>query len=138
MRKNLILLTVIAAALILCPGCKKKSKEKTQNDSEIFQLKQKGDHSWFYFTQDGFIQVDNPKNVPLSKTQPYTEAIRISSANNTGASSTGKAYALVNRLGVLCFEGNNISIAKDISVFSDTCFSDFRKFYIKRPFRLVI
>lgn len=118
MRKNLFLLTVIAAALILCPGCKKKSKQKTPNDSEVFQIKQKGDHSWFYFTQDGFIQVDNPKNVPLSKTQPYTEAIRISSANNT-AGSTGKAYALVNRLGVLCFNGNSISIAKDISVFSD-------------------
>lgn len=121
MRKFLFLMTACLTAIVLCSGCKKKADKDSNNNLEIIQLQHKGDHAWYYFTPDGFAQVDNPRNTPLSKTQPYTEAVRIACANNAAAvtGKTQKAYALVNRLGVLCFEGNSISIAKDISVFQD-------------------
>lgn len=121
MKKILFILAATFTALLLCSGCKKKAKEDSKTGLEILEIHQKGDHAWYYFTQDGFVQTDNPRNVPLSKAQPYTEAVRISCANNA-ATTTGanqKAYALVNRLGMLCFEGSKMSIAKDISVFSD-------------------
>ena len=112
----------LVALVVLClGGCKKK----TQNQSdkvEILDIKSKGNHTWYYFTQDGFAKVDSLKDVPLAKSQPYTEAVRISSANNAASAGSefgNKAYALVNRLGVLCFKDDDISIAKDISVFSN-------------------
>ena len=113
---SLTLLLCLAALVII--GCKKKEK----SDNKIVEIEtQKADHVWYYFTQDGFAQIDNPKNVPLTGSVPYTEAIRISSANNGATSTDGtvKAYALANRLGVICFEEDKISIAKDINIFSN-------------------
>jgi hypothetical protein len=116
------LLTLIVLNLIcfLFSGCKKKDKSK--DGQEIVQIgTKKTDHTWYYFTQDGFAQIDNPRNVPLTGSFPYTEAVRISSANNGMASANGtvKAYALANRLGVICFEDDKISLAKDVNVFAD-------------------
>ena len=106
-------------SLLLC-GCKKKNKAEAQPD--IVEIgTQKSDHTWYYFTQDGFAETDHPRNVPFAGSIPYTEAVRISSANNgaTLPNGTVKAYALANRLGVICFEDDNISLAKDINVFAD-------------------
>ncbi len=103
-------------------SCKKKGQKEAEENVEILELKAKENHTWYYFTPDGFAETDSIKNTPLAKKQPYTEAIRISSANNaagTASDSGNKAYALVNRLGLLCFENDKISIAKDISVFAD-------------------
>ena len=101
-------------------SCKKKDKSKAK--PEIVEIgTQKTDHAWYYFTQDGFAQVDLPGNAPFAGSLPYTEAIRISSANNGAASEDGtvKAYALANRLGLICFEGDKISLAKDINIFAN-------------------
>ena len=116
------LLALIALNLVcfLFSGCKKKDKLK--DGQEIVQIgTKKTDHVWYYFTQDGFAQTDNPRETPFAGSQPYTEAVRISSANNGAASANGtvKAYALANRLGVICFEDEKISLAKDVNVFSD-------------------
>ena len=103
----------------LC-GCKKKAKAK--DNQEIIEVgTQKKDHTWYYFTQDGFARIDNPREAPFAGAQPYTEAIRISSANNgqTQLDGSVKAYALANRLGVVCFEDDKISIAKDVNVFAN-------------------
>ena len=105
---------------ILFSGCKKK--EKVMDEQKIVEIgTQKSDHAWYYFTQDGFAQVDNPRETPFAGSIPYTEAVRISSANNgaTAPNGTVKAYALANRLGVICFEDEKISLAKDVNVFSD-------------------
>ena len=113
---------LLAAAFCLVPvifcGCKKKQKA----GQEIIEIAaQKTDHVWYYFTQDGFAKVDNPRDVPFAGSIPYTEAVRISSANNgiTQPNGTVKAYALANRLGVICFEDDQISVAKDVNVFSN-------------------
>ena len=114
------------AAFLLClgalfmTGCKKKDKAK-ENKKIIEIGTQKTDHAWYYFTQDGFAQVDSPRQAPFAGSVPYTEAIRISSANNGATQSDGsvKAYALANRLGLVCFEDDKISLAKDVNVFSN-------------------
>ena len=116
------LLTLIALNLIcfLFSGCKNKNKSK--DEQKIVEIgTQKSDHTWYYFTQDGFAQVDSPRNAPFAGSFPYTEAVRVSSANNgaTMPNGTVKAYALANRLGVICFEDDKISLAKDVNVFSD-------------------
>ena len=105
---------------VLFSGC--KNKDKAKEDQKIVEIgTQKTDHVWYYFNQDGFVQVDSPRNAPFAGSFPYTEAVRISSANNgaTGLDGTVKAYALVNRLGVICFENDKISVAKDINVFAN-------------------
>ena len=113
------------AFLLLATGvcsCKKKSQTASEKTADILTINQKNDHKWYYFTQDGFAQIDLPQNAPFGGQAPYTEAVRISSANNavnSDSESGNKAFALVNRLGVLCFDNDNISLAKDVSIFSD-------------------
>lgn len=110
---------LLLLCLALC-ACKKKEAKKSSTDIiEVGAKKQ--DHSWYYFTQDGFAEVSSPRQAPLAGSFPYTEAIRISSANNgiTGQDGSVKAYALANRLGVLCFEDDKISIAKDVNIFTN-------------------
>lgn len=120
---NKCFLAAIIALNLVCvlfSGC--KNKDKAKEDQKIVEIgTQKTDHVWYYFNQDGFVQVDSPRNAPFAGSFPYTEAVRISSANNgaTGPDGTVKAYALANRLGVICFENDNISVAKDVNVFAN-------------------
>ena len=120
---NKCFLAAIIALNLVCvlfSGC--KNKDKAKEDQKIVEIgTQKTDHVWYYFNQDGFVQVDSPRNAPFAGSFPYTEAVRISSANNgaTGLDGTVKAYALVNRLGVICFENDKISVAKDVNVFAN-------------------
>lgn len=116
----LSLTILLCLVTFLLAGCKKK--EKPVDNKNIVEIgTQKTDHAWYYFTQDGFVQTDNPRNAPFAGSQPYTEAVRISSANNGATSPDGtvKAYALANRLGVICFENDQISVAKDVNVFAN-------------------
>lgn len=120
---NKCFLAAIIALNLVCAlfsGC--KNKDKAKEDQKIVEIgTQKTDHVWYYFNQDGFVQVDSPRNAPFAGSFPYTEAVRISSANNgaTGLDGTVKAYALANRLGVICFENDKISVAKDVNVFAN-------------------
>ena len=120
---NKCFLSAIIALNLVCvlfSGC--KNKDKAKEDQKIVEIgTQKADHVWYYFNQDGFVQVDSPRNAPFAGSFPYTEAVRISSANNgaTGLDGTVKAYALANRLGVICFENDKISVAKDVNVFAN-------------------
>lgn len=100
-------------------GCSKKKKMQTViPQEEILDIKPA--HKWYYFSSNGFTQIDKPQNAPAQGLLPYTEALRISAANNANDDDSGnKAFAVVNRLGMLCFEGQNISLAKDVSVFTD-------------------
>lgn len=71
--------------------------QQTPNDlPEITELKA---HSWFYFTNKDFLQIDLPQNAPEVAIRPWTEAIRIAASGSNGNS----ACAIVNRLGILDF-----------------------------------
>ncbi len=102
-------------------SCSKK-ESKTISDFNIEALEIKNqNHSWYYFTDQTYREIDKIQHVPLKKMEPWTESIRISSANNAADSDLEicKAYAVVNRLGILCFENDKISISLDKSIFDD-------------------
>lgn len=97
---------------VTCISCKKKGPEQKLAE-EIKPIK--SDHKWYYFDDSNILPVDKPQNVPVKQFIPWTEAVRISSANNSSSAS----YAIVNRLGILCFNGDRFSLEKDISLFSE-------------------
>lgn len=106
-------------------GCEKKAlplilpgDENVQDISE----KQRS-HSWYYFTENSFVAVDLPQNAPLLLEKPWTEAVRISSAANVPSKQYARsmdtdAYAVVNRLGVLAMNGNDVRLYQDKSIFT--------------------
>lgn len=115
--KNFKFILVLAVMIFsfLWAGCRKKNIIKNY-DSEItekIELKTTN-HTWFYFTENGYEKIDKIQNVSEKKFEPWTEAQRISSANCTEKN----AFAVVNRLGILCFEDENIHFAKDVNLFS--------------------
>ena len=98
-------------------GC--TNKEKTLPLEEPALKIQENDHTWYCFTQTGFKITEKPgleSQVPLL---PWTEAVRISSSNSINdLNGNSKAFAIVNRLGLLTFENEKITISKDVNLFS--------------------
>lgn len=100
-------------------SCKKENQNNETINIQI-ENKQKN-HEWFYFTKDDFLPTDLPQNSQRSILIPWTEAIRISSANQSSFNNVNfnKAFAIVNRLGILCFENEKITLSKDSNIFDD-------------------
>lgn len=110
---------VLAVFITLFSGCKKKNQDEL---SQIPIMEEKPEtHTWYYFSNSGFSQIDKPQNAPLKPQTPWTETIRISSAGNALEDSDGNtlAYAVVNRLGILCFEGSQKTLSQDANVFDN-------------------
>lgn len=137
----MFLCCVCTAALI---SCKKESgtpiTPTTISDFGV-ALETTKSHVWYAFTSTGFDQVTSPKDVADVFMQPWTEVPRIASAASAPtaqASSSFDAYALVNKRGLLCFKGDDVSFFEDDSLFaSDTAdalvFSDGKPvFYLYR------
>lgn len=75
---------------------------------------------WFCFSEGGAIEVESPAAAPARAKKPWTEAERVSSFSRAEGDgmSTAKAYALVNRLGIIEFDGENFALFKDPSLFA--------------------
>ncbi|EID85627.1 hypothetical protein MSI_08810 [Treponema sp. JC4] len=102
-------------------GCKEKV-QPFENEEAIPQISLKannGSHSWYYFTRTDFKPVDKIQNVPFSPLTPWTEAVRISSANCATTEGENKAFAVVNRLGIISFNGEEKQLSKDENIFTD-------------------
>lgn len=98
-------------------SCKKKDS-KPQN--EVPQIKQiSTNHTWYYFSDNNYVKIDKPQNAPENASLPWTEALRISCANCNYAEQGVDAFAIVNRLGILSFENDKITLSKDINLFKD-------------------
>lgn len=113
------LILILSSLFII--SCAKKNAQ-IQMDKELAPLEIKNqNHTWYYFTDQTYKEIDKIQHVPFKKIAPWTETIRISSANNAADSNQDicKAYAVVNRLGILCFENDKISISLDKSIFDD-------------------
>lgn len=103
----------------------KKNKYDSKSNSLDFEIKNTSveevkpkNHKWFYFSEKGYHEVKNPLLVPAKKALPWTEAIRISSANCNDI-DLDKAFAIVNRLGVITFQGDNITLSTDVTLFNE-------------------
>ena len=71
--------------LILIPlflfGCSKKDEPLPAQNAVSVEITKKN-HTWFYFDSLTFHKVDKPQHAPAQPVKPWTETIRISSANN--------------------------------------------------------
>lgn len=101
-------------------GCSKKSEVIAEIVPQTIEVK-KSNHTWYYFTNGSYKQIDKVQNVPYQPALPWTEAVRISSANNIADTGDGnyKAYAVVNRLGILTFDEAKITISVDVNLFNN-------------------
>lgn len=121
---NIRRFSAIKAALLLVCGaqsavfmsCKKKSAGK-EPEPEISV--EASTHAWFYFAADGFQRTDKPRNAPYIPPQPWTEAVRIAefSCADPADGSEPKAYALVNRRGILAAQGQDAVLYADPELF---------------------
>ncbi|MCQ2591473.1 MAG: hypothetical protein MJ188_01705 [Treponema sp.] len=121
MKKIILTCFLLGITLALFVACKKN--QNTEYVPEIVVENTKSNHQWFYFTESGVEPIDLPQKVPNRAFQPWTETIRISSANSASSEeytqNSGKAFAVVNRLGMLCFEKDNFYLAQDVMLFSN-------------------
>ena len=111
---------ILVSLPLLFSGCKKKQEQVPAQNSISVEIT-KTNHAWYYFSNTNYNLVDRPQNAPLQAQKPWTETIRISSANNEACTqnSDSKAYAIVNRLGILTFNDEEIVLSRDISLFTD-------------------
>lgn len=79
------------------------------------------DHAWYCFSDGALVKINAPQDAPLQPEKPWTEAVRISSASSAAGdgSTIPAAYALVNRTGVLVFNGDKIHLYADTDLFAD-------------------
>lgn len=101
-------------------GCSKKEGKK----SFAGKLEVIKNHTWYYFTEDGFEKIDLPQNAPKTVMIPWTETVRISSASSVIPSPQSakskpqfQAYAIVNKRGLLAFNDAEIKFFTDNSIF---------------------
>lgn len=102
-------------------SCKKKNNLVDTSIIEISNEQNTKPHQWYAFSKTGFTTVSLPQNAPAVPQKPWTEAIRISSANSASAEdgTIQNAFLIVNRLGILSVSGDNIELNKDTTLFSE-------------------
>ena len=112
-------ISIISVSLFFC-GCKKKAVQRPEQNTISVEIT-KSNHAWYYFSNTGFNRVDRPQNAPSQSPKPWTESIRISSANNDVCTQNTdtQAFAIVNRLGILSINNEEIYLAQDANVFTD-------------------
>ncbi len=78
-------------------------------------------YDFFYFADGFFKKTHSVQTVPVVPSRPWTEAVRISSISSASLSEEGenpKAYAVVNRLGLLSFLDDKIELHADKELFN--------------------
>ena len=113
------MITAALSSLVLC-SCSKKNEQLPVQNAVSVEIT-KTNHAWYYFSNTSYHLTDRPQNSPLVIPRPWTESVRISSTGVTPEEFgyEQKGFAVVNRLGILSFENEAISLSKDINVFAD-------------------
>ncbi len=114
-----LIITAVFSSILLC-GCTKKTRQLPVQNAVSVEIT-KSNHAWYYFSNTSYNLTDRPTNAPLVIPRPWTESTRISSANNAAESfgEVSEAFAVVNRLGILSFENEFITLSPDINLFTD-------------------
>ena len=115
------LIAVSAFCLIASiTACEQSRSRQMQTLPVDITITKPDTHIWYYFTPSGYAVVDLPQHSPQVLPKPWTEAVRIAGAGIT----TDKAYALVNRSGLLEFENDNGFIFQDTQTFTQKTADD--------------
>lgn len=102
-------------------SCKRESGPSiSQQTPELPVSASISTYSWYYIDSTSVNPIDSIKDVPPVAKKPWTEAIRISSASVAGDISVTmpKSYAVVNRVGVIEFDGDDFELFPDKGLFS--------------------
>ena len=126
LKNHLILAAaLLASLLIFFPSCDKKTSEPESSDASLGDFVEispaQKNHTWYYFTENSFAKTELPQNTPEVHEKPWTESVRFASSGAVPVSvksDSDAAYALVNRLGMLAFNGESVSLCADASIFS--------------------
>ena len=105
---------LITLGLLFASCSDKKNKSPLGDMMELKPVEKS--HVWYYFTDTNFQTVDLPQHSPVVTEKAWTEVVRITSASTSPDPDV--AYALVNRLGMLSFDGNGPELHTDASIFS--------------------
>lgn len=124
MQKRIIKITLLTICLscffVSCGNKKQKDNGAETQITEKINLSNKP-HQWFAFSQNDFYPVSLPQNASAVPIKPWTEAIRISDSSGS-SSEDGKiqnGYLLVNRIGILSVNGDQVDLCKDTTLFSE-------------------
>ena len=136
MKKSIFL--VLMSFLLFIVSCKKKDYEYKGFENVVVQTVT-DDHEWYYFTDDGFEKVEKPEFSPEDTKIAWTEAVRISSANNVSANAGSVGYAILNRIGLLRFTEDKItnkqfSVDQEGVSISFECAETHRKYKFTKEF----
>ena len=116
MKFKTIVINILFFLSLLIFSCKKTEPTVLEPAVEV----KKSNHSWYYFSENGFQKTEKIQTVPQSASIPWTEAIRISSSNVVSDSTDDTlGFAIVNRLGVLSFNNDKIDLSTDVTLFSE-------------------
>ena len=107
---------------VLAAGCDRNGAAEIPGEFDFELQSTSDDHRWYSFSASGFSETSLPQNAALVSIQPWTESLRVCDANT---SSDGKGYVLVNHLGALVFDEDDVpNFIKDYQLFSDSTSSD--------------
>jgi len=115
----------ILGILCLCSlfvSCSKKGKTETTDIIEISDLNlTRKPHQWYTFSSTGYAPVTLPQNAPAVPPKPWTEAVRISSSSATSSEDgqTQLGFMIVNRLGIMSLNGNEMELNRDNTLFAE-------------------
>ena len=124
-RKTFFIISILTAFVIL--SCNEKDNATNRRaqspDPNLPAMPGKSsDHSWYAFSNGGFVQATLPQNSAIQSMKPWTESIRISAA---GTNLDGNGYLLVNHIGALVFEKKeNPTIINDKQLLSKSTASN--------------
>ena len=116
MKKTFLVLGTVL--LLTCTSC-----SKNQKPAEVEVISPTVPHQWYYFSGTEIKETDKPENTPEVMGKPWTEATRISSAASLIPSKENRnykysAFAILNKVGLICFDSDNFEISRDISIFT--------------------
>lgn len=116
--KNFFRILAGVSLLFCLSSCGKKQEAPIVTTEPVIKPQ---NHTWYFFTGDSYEKISKPQLAPFKPQTPWTEAVRISSTGTAADSDEmiNKAYAVVNRVGILCFENDKITLSKDTNLFTN-------------------
>lgn len=112
---SLLLLTVLAGVFMLS-GCSKEEQEVVEEAPVEEVQPENKTHHWYYFTREGFEEVQLPRLAQKPAVKPWTEAARISSA----AATDTQSFFTANRHGILIVDTDGtITLKTDARFFPE-------------------